>query len=64
MSVARLRLIRGMLCLNVLQSSSCSSPQMAAEALVSGEVVAVPTDTIYGIAALVQVKRLGRFIYW
>ena len=29
----------------------------AAEALAAGEVIAVPTDTIYGFAALVQNKQ-------
>ena len=32
--------------------------QLAAEAVQSGEVIAVPTDTIYGLAALVQVKTM------
>lgn len=34
--------------------ASTQAVKAAAEALLSGEIVAVPTDTIYGIAALVQ----------
>ena len=30
---------------------------MAAEAVQTGEIIAVPTDTIYGLAALVQVEN-------
>eukprot|EP00090_Calanus_glacialis_P001719 TRINITY_DN11248_c0_g1_i2.p1 TRINITY_DN11248_c0_g1~~TRINITY_DN11248_c0_g1_i2.p1 ORF type:complete len:221 (+),score=77.05 TRINITY_DN11248_c0_g1_i2:53-715(+) len=35
----------------------------AAEALAAGEVIAVPTDTIYGIAALVQNKQAVEKLY-
>ena len=35
----------------------------AAEALAAGEVIAVPTDTIYGIAALVQSKKAVEKLY-
>merc|ERR1719209_2166575 len=35
----------------------------AAEALASGEIIAVPTDTIYGLAALVQSKTAVERLY-
>ena len=35
----------------------------ASEALAAGEVIAVPTDTIYGIAALVQSKKAVEKLY-
>lgn len=43
--------------------ASTAAAKAAAEALLSGEVVAVPTDTIYGIAALVQNKSAVERLY-
>jgi len=40
-----------------------SAVKVAAEALAAGEVIAVPTDTIYGIAALVQNKQAVEKLY-
>jgi len=40
-----------------------SAVKAAAEALAAGEVIAVPTDTIYGIAALVQNKEAVEKLY-
>ena len=37
--------------------------KVAADALAAGEVIAVPTDTIYGIAALVQNKQAVEKLY-
>jgi len=41
----------------------CPAAKAAAEALVGGGIVAVPTDTIYGIAALVQNKPAVEQLY-
>ena len=40
-----------------------AAAKVAAEALAAGEVIAVPTDTIYGIAALVQNKKAVEKLY-
>ena len=40
-----------------------AAAKTAAEALAAGEVIAVPTDTIYGIAALVQNKKAVEKLY-
>merc|ERR1712096_523012 len=40
----------------MVAKSTTTAAKVAAEALADGEVIAVPTDTIYGIAALVQNK--------
>ena len=40
-----------------------SAVKVASEALAAGEVIAVPTDTIYGIAALVQNKQAVEKLY-
>jgi len=37
-----------------LAGKTSAAAKIAADALAIGEVIAVPTDTIYGIAALVQ----------
>ena len=42
---------------------SSAAAKVAAEALLGGEVIAVPTDTIYGIAALVQNKDAVEKLY-
>ena len=42
---------------------SSAAAKVAAEALRGGEVIAVPTDTIYGIAALVQNKDALEKLY-
>ena len=43
--------------------STTTAAKVAAEALAAGEVIAVPTDTIYGIAALVQNKPAVEKLY-
>ena len=35
-----------------------AAAKTAAQALAAGEIITVPTDTIYGIAALVQNKKV------
>ena len=37
--------------------------KVASETLAAGEVIAVPTDTIYGIAALIQNKQAVEKLY-
>merc|ERR1712025_1190774 len=46
-----------------LVGKTTSAVKVAAEALAAGEVIAVPTDTIYGIAALVQNKQAVEKLY-
>ena len=44
-------------------NTTAAAAKLAAEALAAGEVIAVPTDTVYGIAALVQNKPAVEKIY-
>eukprot|EP00092_Neocalanus_flemingeri_P023580 GFUD01025570.1.p1 GENE.GFUD01025570.1~~GFUD01025570.1.p1 ORF type:complete len:222 (+),score=74.11 GFUD01025570.1:154-819(+) len=47
----------------MVAKSTTTAAKVAAEALAAGEVIAVPTDTIYGIAALVQNKPAVEKLY-
>jgi len=46
-----------------LVTASTPATKLAAEAVQSGEIIAVPTDTIYGLAALVQSKTAVERLY-
>ena len=52
-----------MYCMSMVCARSVSPAKRAADILKSGGVIAVPTDTIYGIAALVQSAAAVKKLY-